>query len=74
MKRHRAILKFGQAVRKERRLRNVTLEELAFAMKTDPAWLSRVERGEKEITLVAAIRIAEALELPIIVGDQRLTR
>src|SRR5689334_17129784 len=43
----------------------MSLRGLAEAAEVDPSYLSKVERGLKEPTLAFAIRIANALEVPL---------
>jgi transcriptional regulator with XRE-family HTH domain len=73
MRKHPGIRRFGEAIRRHRRLQNITLEELAESIETDRAWLSRVERGEKDLSLAGAIRIAEGLGLTITLANEKLT-
>lgn len=72
MRQHRAIRAFGKVIREVRRARKLTLEDVAEAAETDAAWLSKVERGEKNVTLLTAVRLAEALSLDLTIGGHNL--
>lgn len=74
MKTHKAIRSFGRAIREVRRARNLTLEGLAELIDTDPAWIAKVERGEKNISLLTAVRLAEALSIDLTFGDCKLVK
>lgn len=58
-------LLFGQRVREERKARDWTLENLSHA--TGLAWnyIADVERGERNVTLDTASKIAAGLEMPL---------
>lgn len=53
--------KLGFRVRKLRRERDMTLNDLAASSGVSRAMISKIERGEKNPTLVVAARIAEGL-------------
>ena len=53
--------KLGARVKDLRRRRGLTLEELAASSGVSRAMLSKVERGEKNPTLVVAAKVAEGL-------------
>lgn len=61
----------GQAIRKARQERGITLEALALAAGTDAANLSRIERGKQGYSPDRIERIADALELPLSALYQR---
>jgi transcriptional regulator with XRE-family HTH domain len=54
--------RLGDRVRELRRGRGLTLEELAERSGVSRAMISKVERGEKNPTLVVAAKVAEGLE------------
>jgi transcriptional regulator with XRE-family HTH domain len=54
--------RLGERVRELRRGRGLTLEELAERSGVSRAMISKVERGEKNPTLVVAAKVAEGLE------------
>jgi transcriptional regulator with XRE-family HTH domain len=64
---------FGKNVRKERKQKNLTLEELAERSKVSKSMLSMIERGEKTPTITIASQIAEALDTTIshLLGEQK---
>lgn len=59
------LVAFGTAVRHARAEQSISQEELAHRAGLDRSYLSSVERGARNPGLVAVIRIAGALGLPI---------
>src|SRR5918997_4815744 len=57
--------RLGERVRERRRGRELTLEELAERSGVSRAMISKVERGEKNPTLVVAAKVAEGLEITL---------
>ena len=55
--------KFGEAVRRERMRRGLSQEELAFESELDRTYISSVERGKRNISLLNIYRIARALKV-----------
>lgn len=55
--------KFGKKVRYFRKLRNFSQEELAERSELHRTYIGSVERGERNITLLNADKIAKALSL-----------
>ncbi|QTD40315.1 helix-turn-helix domain-containing protein [Sporosarcina sp. Te-1] len=66
-------MEFGENVKKERKKRNLTLEELAEHSKVSRSMLSMIERGEKNPTIQVASQIAEGLDVTIsyLLGEQQ---
>jgi transcriptional regulator with XRE-family HTH domain len=59
----RAIL--GKNVRRLRRQRGMTQEELAFEAKIDLTYMGAIERGRRNPSLLVMARIAKALSVPL---------
>ena len=57
--------RLGGRVRELRRRRSLTLEELAERSGVSRAMISKLERGEKNPTLVVAAKVAEGLEVSL---------
>lgn len=55
--------KFGQRVRRERKLRGLSQEDLAFEADLHRTYVGSVERGERNISLLNIHRIAKALKV-----------
>ncbi|AYA03424.1 XRE family transcriptional regulator [Acinetobacter sp. WCHAc010034] len=53
---------FGQLVRKHRKEKNISQEQLALLCNIDRSYLGRIERGEVNITLEKLYHLAKALE------------
>jgi DNA-binding XRE family transcriptional regulator len=56
---------FGQKVRHFRNIKRLSQEELADLCGLHRTYIGSVERGERNITLINAERIANALEQPL---------
>lgn len=56
--------KFGENVKKLRRQKNLTQEELAEMTKCDPRTIIAIEAGERNTTLKTINLIALALKIP----------
>jgi len=57
--------KFGTYIRSKRIEKGLSITEFANLVETDPAFVSRVERGLKDIKLTTVIRFLKALDLPL---------
>lgn len=68
----KAVVKFGSAVRKIRLAKKLTQLQLAEEIGIDIAHLSRIERGQKDISLATAAKIAQAIGLRLYLGEHRL--
>lgn len=56
-------IQFGQLVRKYRKERNMSQEQLALLCNMDRSYLGRIERGEVNLTLEKIYELASALEI-----------
>ena len=56
---------FGKNLRKFRKKKCLTQEVLAFKANLDRTYIGRIERGERNISLAVAERIANALQIDI---------
>ena len=55
---------FGQHLKKIRTTKNLSQEKLAHIADLDRTYISGVERGVRNISLINIVRLAEALEVP----------
>jgi transcriptional regulator with XRE-family HTH domain len=60
---YRVIL--GAAIREKRKHAGLSQEKLAEMADLHPNYMSRVERGEEQVSLAALRRIARALKVPV---------
>jgi len=58
-------LTFGKRVRYFRKLKSISQEELADLCQLHRTYVGSVERGERNITLLSAEKIAKALNEPL---------
>jgi transcriptional regulator with XRE-family HTH domain len=62
-----AILKkFGEVIRRRRVELNLTQEQFSMRAGLHRTYVSNVERGERNLTLLTAIRISQGLELTLL--------
>ena len=59
------LIKFGERVRNLRKLSNISIEELAFRCDLNRNYLSYVERGKRNLSLLAINKIAKGLDVPV---------
>ncbi|MHB8520233.1 MAG: helix-turn-helix domain-containing protein [Limisphaerales bacterium] len=59
--RHPALTAFGSNLRSERERRKLTQEKLAEKADLDPSYISGIERGVRNPSILSAVRIANAL-------------
>lgn len=59
-------IQFGQLVRKHRKEKNMSQEELALLCNMDRSYLGRIERGEVNPTLEKIFQLADSLKIPAI--------
>lgn len=62
---HSYRLIFAQNVRKIRRMKEISQEELAFAAQISRVYIGEVERGSRNVTIDIMGRIANALDMPL---------
>jgi transcriptional regulator with XRE-family HTH domain len=55
----------GRNVRRLRKQKGLTQEELAFEAKIDLTYMGGIERGKRNPSLIVMARIAEALSVPL---------
>lgn len=55
---------FGDNLRRLRKIKNLSQEQLAFDAQLDRSFVGQVERGERNLSLLNILRLADALGLP----------
>lgn len=61
---HSALTAIGGAIRAERLELKLSQEALADAAGIDRSHMGKIERGERNVTMLNLIRVADALHLP----------
>ena len=56
----------GAAIRNYRKRANFTQETLSEKVELNPKYIGEIERGEKIISIEALLRIAKAVQVPIL--------
>jgi transcriptional regulator with XRE-family HTH domain len=56
---------FGKNIRRTRRQRGLTQEQLAFEAEIDLTYMGGIERGKRNPSLLVMARIAEALSISL---------
>lgn len=64
-KRHIALTRFGGNVRRHRDERELTQERLSELAELDQTYISGIENGSRNPTILSAVRIAKALKTSI---------
>lgn len=59
------LIKIGNNIRKNRNIKKLSQEELAFKAGLHRTYIGSVERGEKNITVLNLIKIAESLNIEV---------
>ena len=59
------ILLLGKKIRSTRKKLGLSQESLAYEAGLDRAYVGKIERGEKNITVVKLLQISDALEIPM---------
>jgi len=59
--RHRALTLFGSNIRRRRLRQSLTQEQVAAAADLDPTYISGIERGVRNPSVLSVLRIAQAL-------------
>jgi transcriptional regulator with XRE-family HTH domain len=59
------LLAFGQHIKALRQARNLSQEALAGLANLDRTYVSGVERGRRNLSLINSVRLAQGLEVPL---------
>lgn len=59
------LVKFGLKIRKIRKQKGLSQEQLAELSDLDRSYMGHIERGEKNITLLKIYQIANALQIDV---------
>lgn len=65
MKRHEYLINFGKQLQMLRKQRGLSQEQLAFLCGLDRSYVGSVERGERNISLINLIKLANALDISL---------
>lgn len=65
MSRHPALKNLGLNLRRQRDARSLTQEGLAEKADLDPTYISGIERGVRNPSVLSVVRLARALEIPL---------
>lgn len=59
------LTKLGRNIRKRREDKDLSQEDLALKADLDRTYIGGVERGERNVTILSALRIAKALDTTV---------
>jgi transcriptional regulator with XRE-family HTH domain len=62
---HPVVIALGSAIRRCRRERGISQEELAHRSEIDRSYMSSIERGGQNPGIVSVARIAQAMEMTL---------
>lgn len=60
---NRALVVLGENIRKFREAKNVSQEQLAFDAGLDRTYIGGAERGERNLTILSALKVSRALDV-----------
>lgn len=65
--------KLGENLRKSRLLKDISQEELAFLSNLDRTYISGIERGERNISIITLKKLLDSLKINIsdIIGNEK---
>jgi len=63
--RHPALIALGSNVRRIREAKGLTQERLGEHAELDPTYISGIERGVRNPSLVSIVRVAQALKITV---------
>ena len=58
------LLQFGKHVKKIRQEKNLSQEQLALIAELDRTYISGIERGKRNVSLINLFKIAKSLDIP----------
>ena len=64
-RRHRSLTRFGLAVRRAREEKGFTQERLGERADLDPTYISDIERGVRNPSLLSLVSVAKGLGIPL---------
>lgn len=59
------MLAFGEALRRLRKAKSISQEQLAFIAAVDRSYVGRVERGDNNVALLTLVQLAAALDTTV---------
>ena len=65
MKKDKHLVKLGNIIRDFRKLKNLSQEQLALKAGVDRSYIGGIERGERNVTILTLIKIANCLDCDI---------
>ncbi|MCP5534933.1 MAG: helix-turn-helix transcriptional regulator [Akkermansiaceae bacterium] len=60
------LVKLGQNIRMMREARHLSQEDLALSAELDRTYVGGVERGERNITILSALKLCKALDCDLV--------
>ncbi|MBX9877599.1 MAG: helix-turn-helix domain-containing protein [Candidatus Obscuribacterales bacterium] len=72
MKKTNPVVKFGALLRQMREGAGWTQEDLAGELNADRAWVSQLERGLKNPSLITMIKLADVFSVKVTFADSEL--
>lgn len=60
-----SLIAIGRAIKAQRKALDVSQEALADAANIDRSHMGKIERGERNVTVLNLLRIAQALDCPL---------
>ncbi|OHB34974.1 MAG: XRE family transcriptional regulator [Planctomycetes bacterium GWA2_40_7] len=61
MKKSKHLIELGNKIREERKKKGLSQEQLAFDADVDRSYIGGIERGERNVSFLTLVKIAECL-------------
>ncbi|MBI3600996.1 MAG: helix-turn-helix transcriptional regulator [Nitrospinae bacterium] len=61
MKKSKHLIELGNQIREERKKKGLSQEQLAFDADVDRSYIGGIERGERNVSFLTLVKIAECL-------------
>ena len=65
LKKNNYLIELGNQIRELRKIKGLSQEQLAFKAEVDRSYVGGIERGERNVSFLTLVKIAECLECDI---------
>lgn len=65
MKKSKYLIELGNQIREERKKKGLSQEQLAFDADVDRSYIGGIERGERNVSFLTLVKIADCLDCDV---------